>query len=120
MKTRALLLLTVLLLGAFSLSAADKKKNPDREEPGKRSVQGIVTDAGGQPIERAVVQLKNLKTLQVISFITLKDGMYRFRGLSATIDYEVKATHNGLSSQTRQISSFDNRPKAVYNLKVSK
>ena len=117
MKARILFLFALVLILAGAALCADKK---DKEDVGKRSVQGIVTDNDSSPIEGAVVQLKNAKTLQVVSFITPKDGMYRFHGLSKDVDYQLKADHNGASSGTRTLSSFDTRTKAVMNLKIAK
>jgi len=97
---------------------AEKKKKDD--DAGKRSVQGIVTDSADKAINGAVVQLKNTKTLQVISFITQKDGAYRFHGLNPDVDYVLKADHDGASSSNKTLSSFDSRAKAVINLKISR
>ncbi|MEK7406868.1 MAG: carboxypeptidase-like regulatory domain-containing protein [Acidobacteriota bacterium] len=85
-----------------------------------RSVQGVVTDPAGNPVEGAVVHLKNTKTLQIRSYITKGDGAYSFHGLSTNIDYELKAEHQGLSSDVRTLSVFDSRKSAVINLRLNK
>lgn len=85
-----------------------------------RTVQGTVADAQDQPVDGAVVQLKNTKTLQIRSFITKERGAYYFHGLSPDVDYELKAEHDSASSPTKTLSSFDNRKQAVINLKLSK
>ncbi len=117
MKVKLLAVLSLLLLVLATPSFAEKK---NKEDAGKRSVQGVVTDGTDKVIDGAVVQLKNTKTLQVISFITQRDGAYRFHGLSPDIDYVLKADHNGASSGNKTLSSFDSRIKAVINLKISK
>jgi hypothetical protein len=89
-------------------------------ESATRSVQGVVSDAQDQPVNGAVVQIKNTKTLQIRSFITKEGGSYFFHCLSPDVDYELKAEHQGASSPTRTLSSFDNRRQAVVNLKLSK
>ncbi|MCD6358059.1 MAG: carboxypeptidase regulatory-like domain-containing protein [Thermoproteales archaeon] len=94
----------------------NKKKEQKPED--SRSVSGIVLDPRGDPVEGAVVQLKDTKTLKVRSFITLKDGGYRFHGLSTDTDYELRATHDQLASRTRRLSVYDSRKKAVINLKL--
>jgi hypothetical protein len=66
-----------------------------------------------------VVQLKNMKTLQIRSFITLDDGTYHFFELSPDVDYELKADFRGASSGTKTLSSFDSRKKAIINLKLN-
>lgn len=85
-----------------------------------RSVQGGVTDASGAPVDQAVVQLKDTKSLSVRSFITRQDGTYHFHGLSTDIDYELRADYQGASSGTKTLSSFDSRKQAVIDLKLSK
>jgi hypothetical protein len=96
-----------------------EKKGKDSDET-VRSLQGLVVNAGDQPVEGAVVKLKDAKTLQVKSFITLTDGQYRFHGLSTNTDYKVWADHNDKASDERTLSVFDSRRNAVINLKVDK
>ncbi len=91
-----------------------------QEEATVRSVEGSVTDAQGKAVPGAVVHLKNTKTLQIRSFIAKEDGTYAFHGLSTNVDYELKAEHNGASSDVKTLSVFDSRNKAVINLKLNK
>jgi len=93
-----------------------------QDERPTRSVKGVVTDEQENPIEGAVVQLKNTKTLQVKSFITDKDGSYYFHGLDTNVDYQLKARAGNAVSRTRTVSTFDDRREVVYNfeLKVEK
>ena len=114
MNRRSWVAVGVLLALAVPLAAQRKKE----EDTNVRSVQGLVRDQGDNPVEGAVVQLKNTKTLQVRSFITQQDGTYRFHGLSTNVDYELKANHTGTSSDVKTLSSFDSRTKAVINLKL--
>lgn len=90
----------------------------EKEPEGSRSVQGKVFDASDQAVAGAVVQLKDVKTLRVRSFITLEDGSYQFHGLSPDTDYELKATHEGRESRTRRLSVFDSRKKATIDLRL--
>jgi type 1 fimbria pilin len=83
-----------------------------------RSVQGTVADTTNKPVDGAVVQLKDTKTLQIRSFITKGDGLYHFHGLSSNVDYELRADHQGSSSSNKTLSSFDDRKQAVVNLKL--
>ncbi len=85
-----------------------------------RSVQGTVTSAAGAPVDQAVVQLKDTKSLAIRSFITKQDGTFHFHGLSTDIDYELRADYQGASSGTKNLSSFDSRKQAVIDLKLSK
>jgi len=92
----------------------NKKKNPDKI----RSIAGFVRDPSNQNVVGAIVRLKDLKTLEVRSFITLDDGSYRFHGLSTETDYELKATHDDMESKTRRLTVYDSRKKVNMNLKL--
>ena len=106
-------LVVLLLLACAPASFAQK-------EGAMRSVQGSVTNPDESAAAGAVVQLKNMKTLQVRSFITLEDGTYHFFELSPDVDYELKADLKGASSGPKTLSSFDSRKKAIINLKLNK
>ncbi|MCS7315093.1 MAG: carboxypeptidase-like regulatory domain-containing protein [Bryobacterales bacterium] len=116
MRRLAIVCLTLLL--GWSTATTWAQKKPKEEETGVRSVEGVVTDPDGNLVEGAVVQLKNTKTLQVRSYITGKNGAYVFHGLSQNVDYELKAEHQGRSSDVRTLSVFDSRRKAVINLRL--
>lgn len=88
------------------------------KDDGTRSVQGIVRNASEQAVERAVVYLKDTKTLRVKSFITQADGQYQFHGLSTNIDYEIHAKFENSASEVKTLSVFDSRKQAVMNLKL--
>jgi len=113
-----LLALTVLgsvLLSSSALAQFGKKKDQDTNV---RTVQGVVTDEGDNPISGAVVQLENMKTLQIRSFITKEKGDYYFSDLSTDVDYKLHAENHGMVSGTKTLSSFDSRKQATMNLKV--
>jgi hypothetical protein len=114
MRTLCLILAAVLLAAPAGLAQSNKKKGGQT-----RIVQGTVTGTDDQIVNGAVVQLKNLKTLQVRSFITQKDGTYHFNELSPDIDYELRADYSGASTSTKTLSSFDNRKEAIINLKLN-
>jgi len=90
------------------------------EDSTTRSVQGTVTDASGNPVAQAVVQLKNAKTLDIRSFITGADGAFHFAGLKTSDSYDLKATHDGASSGSKTVSEFSSKKVAVVNLKLNK
>ena len=109
--------LTALSIICVALLAQDNKKLND--DPNTRSVQGVVSVAGGKPASGAVVQVKDTKTLQIRSYVTHEDGEYHFAGLSTNVDYELKAdTPSGQSSGTKRLSNFDGRKTAIVNLQV--
>lgn len=110
-------LCVLVLLGSCTLLA--QQPNPN-EDTNTRSVEGSVTDASGNPVAKAVVQLKDTKTLQIRSFITAADGRYHFAGLSSTVEYELRADHEGVTSGWKTLSVFNTRKVATVNLKVKK
>jgi hypothetical protein len=83
-----------------------------------RRLTGIVKGPDGKAVAGGVVKLKNLVTLEIRSFITLKDGTYRFGGLNPDIEYEVWASYQDGSSRTRTLSKFDSAKEPVIDLKV--
>jgi hypothetical protein len=113
-RTWIVLLVTVLFLGV-SVVAQDSKK-----ESQLRTVRGVVVDKGENPVEGGVVFLKNLRTNQVKSYIADNEGLFRFSGLDPNADYEIHAEKEGAKSQTRQVSSFDNKKEIVFTLKLDK
>jgi len=112
------ILAAVLALACVSLLPAQGKK--DKDDPTVRSLQGQVVDPDDKPAVGAVVQLKDTRTLQVRTFITQQNGEYRFSGLRADTDYEVKADFNGMTSDNKRLSNFDSRKIATVNIKLNR
>jgi len=112
------MLVAVLAVACIQLLPA--QKNKDKDDPTVRSLQGQVNDPDDKPVAGAVVQLKDTKTLLVRSFITQANGDYRFSGLRADTDYEIKADYSGMSSDNKRLSNFDTRKIATVNLKLNK
>lgn len=112
-------LFALAVAGAASSARAQfpgfgKKKK--KEDP-TRSVKGQVTDEHEEGI-RAIVQLKNKRTLDVKSFHTNDVGEYYFHGLDLNVDYELKALAEGMQTKTRTVSSFDSRTELIYNFRL--
>ncbi len=118
---RVLTLTTMAVVLGRGLVAQEPKKTREerREEANSRTAMGTVTSADDKPLSGAVVQLKDMRTLQVRSFITLDDGQYHFSGLRNDIDYELTAKSGEMAS-TKKLSIFDNRKQAVLNFKLDK
>jgi Carboxypeptidase regulatory-like domain len=98
----ALSLLVVLV--SVLVSGAEQKGEGDL-----RTIIGHVLNAQDQPVQKAVVHLKNTRTLAIKTYITEPDGSYRFSALSPNVDYELYAESNGQRSDTKTLSAFDNR-----------
>ena len=118
-KRLAMLMIAAFLAGApASFSAAapfDPYKDPQDRN---RTLVGIVFGSGEQPLQKAIVYLKNTKTLGVTTYISDPDGSYRFPALSPNVDYEVHAEYKGAHSDTKTLSAFDNRKQAKINLHI--
>jgi hypothetical protein len=118
--------LAVLILALASLACVgrvqavflDGEVVADKNQEQGRSVVGQVFTKSDSPIAEAVVYLKNTKTLTIKSFITEKDGGYRFHGLSPNVDYEIYADYQGQKSPVKTISSFDNRSNVTLNIHI--
>jgi len=108
----------LLLLACVSTLAAQRSKK--EMDSSTRTLQGSVLDPEGNLVQQAVVQLKDTRTLQVLSFITKEDGLYHFASLKNDIEYEVKGSHGGLSTDWKRVSIFDTRKVVTVNLKLEK
>jgi len=108
----------VVALACASALPAQQKKS--KEDDTSRTVQGTVVDANGKPVAQAAVQLKDSRTLQILSFITKDDGSYHFAGLKTDTEYEVKAEHGEMFADWKRISVFDPRKVVELNLKLDK
>ena len=86
--------------------------------PNTRVIEGVVVDAKGVPVPNAVVLLRDTKTLQIRSYITLQDGGYHFFGLSNDVNYQVRAENNQMTSPSKLISVFDSHKFIKVNLKL--
>jgi hypothetical protein len=125
----AILLLVVFTAGLAQYPSAPRApgqlgaepffRDGEREEPeNTRSVEGLVLAPSGDPVEGAVVQMKDTNTLRIRSYITLEDGKYSFHGLSTETDYELHAKREKQTSRTRRLTVYDSRKKANIELKL--
>jgi hypothetical protein len=115
-----ILMITVAALvcsGAAQSVSLGASPVSDKHDPG-RNVTGQVLSKSDAPLSEAIVYLKNTKTLTIKSFITEKDGGYRFHGLTPNIDYEIYAEYQGQKSGAKTLSSFDNRSNVTLNIHI--
>ena len=117
--TRSFSVLALLVALALGVSAQDDKKSK-KEQLTLRNLQGTVTDKEDKPVVGAVVQLKDVRTLQMRSYISKENGEYHFSSLKIDDDYEVEARNNDMTSGPKKISIFDNRKIVIQNLKTDK
>jgi len=117
---RVVSILSLALVISSGLLAQKKTKEERREEANSRTVQGLVSGPDEKPIPGAVVQLKDMRTLQVRSFITQEDGTYHFSGLKGDIEYQLTAKSGDTSAGPKTLSIFDSRKEAILNFKLDK
>ncbi len=84
-----------------------------------RIVEGTVKDASDNPLSNSIVQLKNLKTSQVVDFATKEDGKYVFRDLPMDINYELVARHGDLTGPVKKVSVYDTRKNVILNFQLT-
>ncbi|HEX7287531.1 MAG TPA: carboxypeptidase-like regulatory domain-containing protein [Candidatus Angelobacter sp.] len=89
-----------------------------RGAQGARTLSGHVISSANQPLQGAVVYLKNAKTLAIKTYISEPDGSYRFSALSPNVDYEIYADYQGAHSDTKTLSAFDNRKQVEITLRI--
>lgn len=110
-KLLAAFALTLTLLAALPATAR-------AQNFGLKNLQGKVYDANGSAISGAIVYLKNSRTNDVKTYLSEKDGSYRFAGLSADTDYTVWAAYHAKKSDSKTVSSFDSRKQVFIDLKI--
>jgi Carboxypeptidase regulatory-like domain len=83
-----------------------------------RTVRGTVVDKDENPVDGAVVYLKNQRTQDIVTHLSDGEGKFRFSGLDLNVDYEIHAVHGDMMSSSRSISNFDTRKDFVVTLKL--
>lgn len=87
-------------------------------QSGIRTVMGTVTDSRGHLLSGAVVQVEDMTSLHIRSFVTAADGSFSFRDLSTDRDYRLRARYRRIWGGRKTLSEFDSRKVAIVNLKV--
>lgn len=101
--------------------SSPRKIDPDaKAKETQRTIDGTVQDAARNPVPKAIVQLKDMKTLTIRSFVTQADGTFHFAALKMDTDYELKATSDDLNSAPKRVSSFESRKNVTVNLQLEK
>jgi hypothetical protein len=119
---KRLIAIAAILLASGALLAAPAALAPEFEQRGSqgdsRTLTGHVLNSQNEPLQKAIVYLKNAKSLAIKTYISEPDGSYRFSGLALNVDYEVYAEHQGARSDTKTLSGFDSRKQANITLKI--
>ena len=110
--------LALIALIAVAASIAFAQGNPGGKPSQLRTVRGTVIDKDENPVETAVVYLKNLHTNDIVTHLSASDGQFRFSGLDLNVDYEIHAEQAGMSSSSHSVSNFDTRKEFVLTLKL--
>ena len=118
MKRHWAAVLAVFLISGCALAQFGSGGQKSKGQPQMRELTGSVLDRSDVPVEQAIVYLKNTRTLVVKTFITGKDGKYRFPALAQNVDYDVYAEKAGKKTDTKTLSSFDSRAQININLRM--
>jgi hypothetical protein len=118
-RVPTLVAFTLLLLGGVLLWWAVPGLAKEKK-PVSKTVSGVVMDEADNFIQGATVELTDLQTQKVLDIYSQEGGQYQFTDLRMDHDYTVKATYKALSSEARQVSSFDTRTRPVLNLTLHK
>jgi hypothetical protein len=85
-----------------------------------RTLRGAVVDGERKPLTGAIVQLKNLRTLRIRSYVTGRDGSFYFARLHSDIDYELRARLGEVWSEPKSISRFDSALQIQVTLEIER
>ena len=110
--------LALVALIAIAAGIAFAQGNSGGKQSQLRTVRGTVIDKDENPVETAVVYLKNLRTNDIVTHLSASDGQFRFSGLDLNVDYEIHAEQAGMSSSSHSVSNFDTRKEFVLTLKL--
>lgn len=115
---RLIALGTIILSCSAIILLAGPSALAQRGHFDSRTLTGHVVDGQDEPAGKAVVYLKNTKTLAIKTYITDSDGNYHFPALAPNVDYEVYAERAGARSDVKTLSGFDSRKQVNINLRI--
>jgi hypothetical protein len=106
------------LLAVFMFASLPFVQAGASDNAPSREVQGSVVGRSDAPLPDAIVYLKNNRTMAIKTFITGKDGRFRFPSLVHNVDYTIYAERKGKRSDTKTLSQFDSRSTSTINLHI--
>jgi len=89
-----------------------------KDETKPKTIEGIVEDANGRPIENAHVLVSDTKTNVTRTLTTDKEGAYSGNSFPASGNYEVTAEYGGKTSYKKTLSSYLNCEENVLNFQL--
>lgn len=96
-------------------------KLPKVDKSKLRDLKGFVKDESDNPIEGAIVSLKDLRTGKIQSFRTPPDGSYLFYDLNIDLNYEITAKADDAAPPvTKKLTKYDTRKKPVLNFQLER
>jgi hypothetical protein len=104
-----------LAAGAFPCILVNPAQAQSTSE---RTIQGKVFAANGSLQSGAIVYLKDIKSLEIKTYISTQDGAFRFGQLGGQDDYQVWAEFGGHKSKIKTISSFDSKKLFLLSLHI--
>src|SRR5258706_14889950 len=96
--SRKLALLILMTFAATAMFAQGKARESEL-----RTVRGTVVDKQETPVDSAAVYLKNVRSQDITTHITDKEGQFRISGLDLHADNEVHAEQEGCTSSSRAV-----------------
>lgn len=84
----------------------------------ERTVDGKVVNKSDTGLGGSVVYLKDTRSLSIKTYICDEAGLFHFGQLAQNTDYDLWAESNGVKSNTKSISSFDDKPHYFFTLTV--
>jgi hypothetical protein len=81
----------------------------------------VIKDDAGNPLEGAIVQLKDVKTGRIQSYRTKENGLYLFYDLNIELDYELTAKSDVTAEQiTKKLTRYDTRKQPTLNFDLTR
>jgi hypothetical protein len=105
-------------MAAGMMLATPPSHAQDLSQPTIRTLNGTVSDTSHEPIRGAVVELRNGKSNEVVSYLTDASGQYNFKRLDGNADYDIWVLYRGRRTPTRSISKFDSHMAKVIDFTI--
>lgn len=106
---------------AVGNNESDAPRIEHHDKTHMRDLKGVVRDEKENPVEGAMVTVKDLDTGKALSWKTGKDGSYLFHNLDMNTTYEITVTRDGFEGPvTKKLSQYDTRKPATLNVELQR